>query len=96
MTMHNTVLITSQNEKLFVENQHQKQKWAQKQSYIAREDILSDSEAQSLIEISNNSSTATVEETASSIQQHASLKCSACLLLTHNTHTCSKHQSNVW
>ena len=43
--MHNRVLLTSQNEKLFVKNQRQKQKWAQRQSYIARKDILTDSEA---------------------------------------------------
>ncbi len=45
MAMHNTVLLVSQNEKLFVENQHQKWKQAQKQLYITREGVLSDSEA---------------------------------------------------
>jgi len=54
MTMHNTVLLASQNKKLFVKNQCQKQKQAQRQSYIAREDVLTDSEAQSLIEMSDN------------------------------------------
>ena len=45
MTMHNAVLLASQNKKLFTENQHQKQKWAQKHLYIVREDVLTDSEA---------------------------------------------------
>jgi len=94
--MHNVILFTSQNEKLFVKNQHQKWKQAQKQSYIAREGILTDDEAQSLIEMSNNSDTTAVEETASGVRQRALLKCSVCLLLTHNTHTCSEHWGNVW
>ena len=94
--MHNAVLLTSQNEKLFVENQHQKWKWAQKWLYIVREDVLTDNEAQSLIEMSNNSDTTAVEEAASGVRQRALLKCSVCLLLTHNAHTCPEHQSNVW
>jgi len=88
MTMHNRVLLVSQNEKLFIENQHQKQKQTQRQSYIAREDILTDSEAQSLIEIDESSHIAVIEETASKIQQCTSSKCSVCLLLAHNAHTC--------
>ena len=95
MVMHNTVLLTSQNEKLFVKNQHQKQKQAQKWLYIAKEGILTDDEAQSLTEMSDNSDTVTVEETASGVQQHALLKCSVCSLLTHNAHTCSECQSNI-
>ncbi len=90
ITMHNAVLLVSQNEKLFIENQHQKQKWAQKQPYIIREGVLSDSEAQSLIKMSDNSNTVTVEETVSSIQQCTSLKYSVCLSLAHNAHTCLK------
>ena len=45
IVMHNAVLLANQNEKLFTENQHQKQKWAQRHSYIAREDVLTDNEA---------------------------------------------------
>jgi len=63
--------------------------------YITKEGILTDDEAQSLIEMSDNSNTVTVEETASGVQQHALLKCSVCLLLTHNAHTCSEYQSNI-
>ena len=96
MTMHNAVLLTSQNKKLFVENQCQKWKWAQKQSYIVREDVLSDDEAQSLIEMSNNSDMTTVKETVSSVQQHASSKCDVCSLLAHNACTCSECQHIIW
>ena len=45
MTMHNVILLISHNKKLFIKNQHQKWKQAQRQSYIAREDVLTDSEA---------------------------------------------------
>ncbi len=96
MMMHNAVLLASQNKKLFIENQRQKWKWAQKQSYIAREGVLSGGKAQSLIEMNNNNSTATVEEAASGVRQRASPKCSVCSPLTHNAHTCPEHQSNVW
>ena len=96
MTMHNAVLLASQNKKLFIENQRQKWKQAQKQSYITREDILTDDEAQSLIEMSNNSDTMTVEEAVSGVQQRASSKCSVCSSLAHNAHTCSECQCIVW
>jgi len=95
MTMHNAVLLASQNEKLFVENQRQKQKRAQKQLYIAREDILTGGEAQILIEMGDNSSTAAVEEAASGVRQRALSKCSVRSLLTHNARTCPERQSNV-
>ncbi len=94
--MHNADLLTSQNDRLFTENHCQKRKWAQRHSYIAREGILTDNKAQSLIEISESSYTAAVEEAASGVQQCASLKCSVCSLLTHNAHRCSERQSNVW
>jgi len=96
MTMHNAVLLTSQNKKLFAENQHQKWKWAQRWWYIAREDVLTDDEAQSLIEMSDNDNMTAVEETASRVQQWASSKCSVCLLLVHNAHTCSECQCIIW
>ncbi len=96
MTMHNAVLFTSQNEKLFTENQCQKQKWAQRCLYIAKEGVLTDSEAQNLIDISESSCTVTIKEIVSEVQQWASSKCSLCLLLEHNACTCPECQSNVW
>ena len=96
MTMHNMIIFASQNKKLFVNNQHQKWKQAQRQSYIAREDVLTDSEAQSLIKMNDNNNMTTVEETANEVQQQASSKCSVCLLLAHNACTCLKHQCIIW
>jgi len=95
MTMHNAILLASQNKKLFIENQRQKRKRAQRRSYIAREDVLTNDEAQSLIEIGNNDDTTTIEETTSEIRQRASSKCSVCSSLAHNARTCLERQSIV-
>jgi len=48
MAMHNAVLLASQNEKLFNENQRQKRKRTQRRSYIAKKGVLTGSEAQNL------------------------------------------------
>ena len=60
----------------------------QKQSYIAQEGILSDTEVHFCIENKVNTCTEVVEAAQSSICQHISLKCSVCLLLEHNAHIC--------
>ena len=67
IAMNSTVLLASQNKKLFTENQHQKQKKAQRQSYIAKKGILSDTQAQSLIENRENSCTEVIEGVESRI-----------------------------
>ena len=67
--MHNAVLLTNQNKKLFKENQRQKQKQAQRRRYIAREGVLTGSKAQKLIEIGESSHTAAIEEAVSGIRQ---------------------------
>lgn len=73
IAMHNAVLLTNQNKKLFTENQHQKQKQAHRRSYIAREGVLTGSEAQNLIEIDESSHTAAVEEAASRVYYSSKL-----------------------
>ena len=86
--MHNAVLLANQNEKLFTENQHQKQKWTQRCLYITREGVLTGNEAQNLIEIDESSHTVAVEKISSEVQQQVLSKYNLCSLLVHNTHTC--------
>lgn len=64
--------------------------------YIAREDILTDDEAQNLIEIDNNNSTPAIEETASEIRQRALLKYSIYLSLAYNARIYPERQYIVW
>ena len=67
--MHNMVLLASQNEKLFTENQCQKRKRAQRCLYIAREGVLTGNEAQNLIEIGESSHMVVVEKVSSGVWQ---------------------------
>ena len=69
IAMHNTVLLANQNEKLFTENQHQKQKQAQRCLYIAKEGVLTGNEAQNLIEIGKSSHMMAVEKISSGVWQ---------------------------
>jgi hypothetical protein len=48
--MNSAVLLMNENEKLRIENQHQKQKRVKKRSYILKGGVLTGAEAQSLIE----------------------------------------------
>ena len=94
--MHNVILFANQNKKLFTENQCQKQKWAQRCSYIIKKGVLTGNEAQNLIEIDKSSHMVAVKKVSSRVQQWALSKCSLCSLFAHNAHTCPEHQSNVW
>ena len=88
MAMHNAVLLASQNERLYAENQRQKRKKAQRRSYIAKGGVLTSTEALGLVEkddSSQNSGTANIQQEA---QQRAPLKCSLCSSLEHNARTC--------
>ena len=88
IAMNSAVLLTSQNKKLFTKNQHQKQKKAQRQSYIAKEGVLSGTQAQSLIKNKENSCTEVIKGVESRIWQCALLKCSLCLSLKYTVYTC--------
>ena len=47
MAMSSAVLLVSENEKLHIENQHQKRKRAKRRTYIARGGVLSGAEGAS-------------------------------------------------
>ena len=95
IAMNSAVLLSSQNKKLFTENQHQKRKKAQRRSYIAKGGVLSGTQAQSLIENRENSCTEVIEGVESRIWQHAPSKCNLCSSLKHTACTCSECQSTV-
>jgi hypothetical protein len=95
MAMHNAVLLASQNEKLYAENQRQKRKRAQRRSYITRGGVLTGNEGQILIERGEDSRTEAVEDVSSGVRQRAPPKCSICSSLEHNARACPERQSNV-
>ncbi len=93
--MYNAVLLASQNEKLYVENQRQKRKRGQKRLYLTRGGVLSGAEGQSLIENRENSRTEAVEDVSSGVRQRAPLKYSLCSSLEHNARTCPERQRTI-
>lgn len=95
LAMHSAVLLASQNEKLYVENQRQKRKRGQKRSYLRRGGVLSGAEGHSLIENRENSCTEVVEDVLSGVRQRAPPKCSLCSSLEHNARTCPERQSTI-
>ena len=92
LAMHSAVLLASQNDKLYIENQHQKRKRGQKRSYLKRGGILSGAEGQSLIDYRDSNRTEVVEDVLRGVRQRAPPKCSLCSSLEHNARTCLERQ----
>ena len=87
MAMHNAVLLASQNERLYTENQHQKQKWIEKRLYIVKGGVLTDAETWGLMENGDNSQVTDIVEvqpvkhqcTPSKYSIYRSLQYNACI-----------------
>ena len=86
--MHNAVLLASQNERLYAENQRQKRKRTQKRSYIANGGTLRGAEARGLIQSGESSQNNSVADVQPTVRQRAPPKCSLCGSLQHNARTC--------
>jgi hypothetical protein len=95
MVMHNAVLLVAQNECLLAENEHQKRKKAKKRSYIAKEGVLTGTEALSLIENGDGSQNNGIAEVLAEVRPRALHKCSLCSSLEHTARTCSEHRGIV-
>lgn len=95
LAMHNAVLLTDEYKKVLAENQRQKRKRVQKRTFIAKGGVLSDTEAQDLIEKGNNSRTEVAENAQSRVQQRAPRKCSLCSSLVHTARTCPERQATI-
>jgi hypothetical protein len=85
IAVHNAMILAGQNKLLLVKNQRQKQKRAQKRSYIARDGVLSGSEDQDQ----------PIEEVPQPRRQRAPPRCSLYGSLLHNTNKCSVQQERI-
>jgi hypothetical protein len=95
MAIHNARILASQNQQLLTENKRQKQKRAQKRSYIAKGGVLSGAEAQSLIATVHNTQDQPVEEVTVQRRQRQPPRCSLCSSLLHKANKCSVQQERV-
>jgi DDE superfamily endonuclease len=95
LAMHSAVLLAHQNDQLYKQNQRQKQKRAQRRSYIARGGVLTGAKAQQLIEEGETSHQEAVQDMPTSGRQRALPKCGICSLTGHNARTCPERQSTA-
>jgi hypothetical protein len=86
MAILSTVLLTSKNKKLYIENQRQKWKRVKKRIYIARGGVLLGVEGASYTQ-------AAQIEAAAERPQRAPRKCSMCKSTEHNARTCPRRQA---
>ena len=89
MAILSTVLLTSENKKLRIENQRQKRKRAQPRTYIARGGVLSGAEG-----LSRAQAAEAPAEAAAERPQRAPRKCSICASTEHNARTCPRRQTS--
>ena len=93
MAMSSAVLLTSENEKLRVENQRQKRKRAKRRTYIARGGVLSGAEGASRAQAGQTRREEAVTEAAAEQPQRAVRKCSMCKSTEHTARTCPRRQT---
>ena len=93
MAISSTVLLVSENEKLYIENQCQKQKRAKKRTYIARGGVLLGVEGASRAQAAQEEAVAVAAEAAVKRPQRVLRKCSMCKLTEHNARTCLRRQA---
>ena len=93
MAMLSTVLLVSENKKLYIENQRQKKKRAEKRMYIARGGILSGAEGASRAQTAQEGVVEGAAEAATERPQRAPHKCSMCYSIKHNIRTCPRRQA---
>ena len=95
--MLSAVLLTSENKKLYIENQRQKKKRAEKRTYIARGGVLSGAEGASRTQAAQEGvvegaaeAAEAAAEAATERPQRAPRKCSICYSIKHNARTCPR------
>jgi len=92
MAMLSAVLLTSENEKLRIENRRQKKKRTQRRMYIARGGVLSGAEGASRAQAVHEGVVEGGAEAAAERPQRAVRKCSMCKSTEHNVRTCPRRQ----
>ena len=91
--MSSAVLLATENQKLRMENQRQKQKRATKRMYIARGGVLSGAEGLSRAQAVQKGAVEGVVEAAAERPQRAVRKCSICKSTEHTARTCPRRQA---
>jgi hypothetical protein len=94
MATLSAMLLTSENEKLRIENQRQKRKRAQPRTYIARGGVLSGAEGLSRAQAAQTRHEEAPAEAAAERPQRAPRKCSICASTEHNARTCPRRQTS--
>ena len=92
MAISSTVLLASENEKLYMENQRQKRKRVQQRMYIAKGGVLLGVEGLSHAQAVQKRAVEGAVEAAAERPQRAVRKCSMCKLIEHNACTCPRRQ----
>ena len=93
MAMLGAVLLASENERLYIENQRQKRKRAKRRTYVARGGVLSGAEGASRAQAAQRGAAEGVAEPAAERPQRAPRKCSICKLLNHTARICPRRQT---
>ena len=101
MAMLSTILLAVENERLYMENHHQKRKRAKKRMYIARGGVLLGAEGASyaqaaqegVVEGAAEAAAEVAAEAATERPQRAPRKCSMCYSIKHNARTYPRRQA---
>ena len=93
MAMLSAVLLASENKKLYIENQRQKKKRAEKRTYIARGGVLLGAEGAFYAQAAQEVVVEGAAEAATERPQRAPRKCSMCHLIEHTARTCPRRQA---
>jgi hypothetical protein len=88
------VLLASECDKLWAENQRQKRKRAKRRTYIARGGVLSEAEGLSRAQAAQEGAAEGAVEAAVERPQRAPSKCSMCKSTEHTARTCPRRQAS--
>ena len=95
MAMASAILLASENEKLYIENQREKKKRAKKRTYIARGGVLSGAEGASRTQAAQEGAVEGAAEAAVERPQRAVRKCSMCTSIEHTARTYPRRQISI-
>ena len=95
MAIASAILLTSENNKVYIENQRQKKKRVKKRTYIARGGILLGVEGASRAQTAQEGAVEGAAEAAVERPQRAVRKCSMCTSTKYTVRTCLRRQISI-
>jgi len=90
--MNSAVLLATQNQRLYEQNQRQKRKRSIQRTYIQQGGVLQAQQAQDPQERNDNIRTETAEDNQHGDRSRTPPRCSACRSLEHNARRCPELQ----